>query len=583
MGAEQSSTTRDGENQTEGTQVKLCYYAVLGIDRLASDDEIKKAYRKKALKLHPDRNYGNVDSATEQFAEVQSAYQVLSDPQERAWYDAHRDAILRNDDMGAEDHFEDNIRLTSAGDIVQLISKFTSSIPFTDAPNGFYGILCATFETLAKEENAACKWQGLEAVEFPNFGTASDSYDLVGKRFYSVWSGFSTAKTYSWKEVYKYAEAPDRRVRRLMEKENKRLREEGIKEFNDAIRSLVLFVRKRDPRYTPNNQSELDRQKMLKEAAAAQAARARAANQAKIDGQLVPEWARTREAENEEVFSESELSDEQHYECLTCGKTFKSERQYDSHEKSKKHMKAVQQLRQQMQRENKRFHLDDTLSQSEATLGSASKSYSASWMLSPASIDDSESAIDSPVRSRASSSLYAMSNDEASAKLPDIDARRPPESHPINSERFTEDSDVANDKYAPREEAERRFTVDSTDDRDSMEPTKESAVEVLTTLTAATSLCSDDENEPQIKVGKAKAKRARKAARQELEGQASQTCAACNGTFQTRSALFNHIKENRHAQPHKVAVRKPTVEFNAATKTAVRDVKHDEVAFERMS
>jgi DnaJ homolog subfamily A member 5 len=84
---------------------------------------IKKAYRKKALELHPDRNFGDVEAATTKFAEVQSAYEVLSDPQERAWYDSHRDSILRGDSGPAEDHFEHNVRLTSAADIVNLIGE----------------------------------------------------------------------------------------------------------------------------------------------------------------------------------------------------------------------------------------------------------------------------------------------------------------------------------------------------------------------------------------------------------------------------------------------------------------------------
>jgi molecular chaperone DnaJ len=62
------------------------YYATLGISRDAKDDEIKKAYRKLAMKYHPDRNQG--DSASEhKFKEIQSAYEVLSDPKKRQVYD----------------------------------------------------------------------------------------------------------------------------------------------------------------------------------------------------------------------------------------------------------------------------------------------------------------------------------------------------------------------------------------------------------------------------------------------------------------------------------------------------------------
>ncbi len=54
----------------------------------------KKSYRKLALKWHPDKNLENSDEAKKEFQFIQAAYEVLSDPQERAWYDKHRDAIL---------------------------------------------------------------------------------------------------------------------------------------------------------------------------------------------------------------------------------------------------------------------------------------------------------------------------------------------------------------------------------------------------------------------------------------------------------------------------------------------------------
>lgn len=62
------------------------YYQVLGVSRSASDAEVKKAYRKLAAKLHPDRNPED-PKATKKFQELNLAYQVLSDPEERRKYD----------------------------------------------------------------------------------------------------------------------------------------------------------------------------------------------------------------------------------------------------------------------------------------------------------------------------------------------------------------------------------------------------------------------------------------------------------------------------------------------------------------
>ena len=67
---------------------KRDYYEVLGVNRDASDDDIKKSYRKLAMKYHPDRNPDN-KQAEEKFKEAKEAYEILSDGQKRAAYDAY--------------------------------------------------------------------------------------------------------------------------------------------------------------------------------------------------------------------------------------------------------------------------------------------------------------------------------------------------------------------------------------------------------------------------------------------------------------------------------------------------------------
>jgi curved DNA-binding protein len=93
---------------------KRDYYDILGVKKNASEEEIKKAYRKLALKYHPDRNQGNKE-AEERFKEVSEAYAVLSDKKKRQEYDAvgysgfHRrysqEDIFRGFDIG--DLFKD--------------------------------------------------------------------------------------------------------------------------------------------------------------------------------------------------------------------------------------------------------------------------------------------------------------------------------------------------------------------------------------------------------------------------------------------------------------------------------------------
>jgi len=70
------------------------YYKILGVDRKASEDEIKRAYRKLALKYHPDRNPDN-KQAEDKFKEINEAYQVLSDPTKRDRYEQLGDSYAR--------------------------------------------------------------------------------------------------------------------------------------------------------------------------------------------------------------------------------------------------------------------------------------------------------------------------------------------------------------------------------------------------------------------------------------------------------------------------------------------------------
>lgn len=515
MGAQQSSD-RGGEASSAAPVARTCYYDLLGVERQATDDEIKKAYRRKALEFHPDRNYGDVENATRKFAEVQSAYEILSDPQERAWYDSHRDAILSGQDgqdgEGQPTTFR-NVRLTTAEEIMGLMRRFNASIPFDDEPTGFYGISRETFEHLALEEEAAADYDDVDAVDYPTFGSSDDDYESVVKPFYAVWIGFSTKKSFSWKDKYRLSDAPDRRVRRLMEKENKKLRDDAIREFNDAVRFLVGFVRKRDPRYLPNTQTDAQRQESLRNAAAAQAAKARAANQEKLASFEVPDWAQARSDEDlgDDLTESEEESEVEILECVVCNKTFKSENQLEAHERSKKHTKAVQQLRRQMKREGADLRLDE---------------------VEPTSSPDSQSKVSTP-------KVVDTENGEESEE----DSKAPqPKSKgtetPISAESL-ESSDV-DDEYAPRDVVEERLVSKATDTPESKDTDDE--------ISIATSDLKVDDSTPAKKIGKARAKREKKlaAAAKSQPGDVHQ-CSVCYNTYESRTQLFNHIRDEGHA------------------------------------
>lgn len=71
------------------------YYGILGVSKTATEEEIKKAYKKLALKWHPDRNINNKKESEEKFKEISEAYEVLIDKQKREIFDVYGEEGLK--------------------------------------------------------------------------------------------------------------------------------------------------------------------------------------------------------------------------------------------------------------------------------------------------------------------------------------------------------------------------------------------------------------------------------------------------------------------------------------------------------
>ena len=115
-----------------GGQKRTCLYELLEVPRDVSPGQLKKAYYLVARVHHPDKR-GNTKEATAYFQEIQHAYEVLSDKNERAWYDAHREEILRGGTGGDDDNadsFADELDLT----------KFPTPGPFSLARFTKFGV-----------------------------------------------------------------------------------------------------------------------------------------------------------------------------------------------------------------------------------------------------------------------------------------------------------------------------------------------------------------------------------------------------------------------------------------------------------
>ncbi|XP_019131093.2 dnaJ homolog subfamily C member 21 isoform X1 [Larimichthys crocea] len=352
-----------------------CHYEILGVKREAGDDDLKKAYRKLALKWHPDKNLDNAEEAAEQFKLIQAAYDVLSDPQERAWYDNHREALLKG---GLSGDYED--------DSIDLLQYFTVTCysGFGDDEKGFYTVYRNLFESIVKEEMEHSKVDDEEEEEqFPPFGDSQSDYDTVVHLFYGYWQSFCTRKNFAWKEEYDTRQASNRWEKRAMEKENKKTREKARKERNELVRQLVAFVRKRDRRVQAHRKlveeqnaekvkkvEEMRRKQKLSQAKLAEeykeqswAAMSELEKELQqIEAQYGEEFGDASESEEEEISEEGGDADHpdgeeltiDYYDdlyCPACDKSFKSDKAMKNHEKSKKHREMVALLRQQLEEE----------------------------------------------------------------------------------------------------------------------------------------------------------------------------------------------------------------------------------------
>lgn len=355
------------------------HYALLEIAKHATQDEIKRAYKKQALKYHPDRNFDRVDEATAEFAKVQAAYDILSDKQERAWFDSHGPA-----DSGPHS-YDDEVAAGKVTTVEDLRRYFDPMLyqNTSDAPEGIYQIVSGIFGRLAQEEAEAVFDQGQDAdyVKLPVFGNSNSNWVRETKVFYDAWLGFSSKKTFAWYDQYRMRDAPDRRTRRAMETHNQKVRDAAKREFNETVRTLISFIRKRDPRFklrTKNaSAAKISAKAQANAAAMDQATRDRKTNASKREGYEEQPWEKVEQEEFDAFVSDKGSSSDSDadaenasdedvvnlFECVACDKLFKTQKQLGNHELSKKHVSAVQKLRWEMRKEGIELHIDDESSE----------------------------------------------------------------------------------------------------------------------------------------------------------------------------------------------------------------------------
>jgi DnaJ family protein A protein 5 len=172
---------------------------------------------------------------------------------------------------------------------------------------GYYQVYGMVFEKVFDGENDGWASEGnIEAMPLlflpRSFGNADSEWSEVSA-FYQAWESFSSCLAFAWADQYDVKEAPNRRIRRAMDEENKKARRVARRERNESIEALVHFVKRRDPRIKAHR-AKMEEEKYHKDRLQKEEA-ARKKEQAKLARE---EWKRNAELQMAQTQEEDRLS-----------------------------------------------------------------------------------------------------------------------------------------------------------------------------------------------------------------------------------------------------------------------------------
>eukprot|EP00466_Bigelowiella_natans_P015800 jgi/Bigna1/127417/aug1.4_g2125 len=193
------------------------------------------------------------------------------------------------------------------------------------------------------------------------------------KKFYDIWGNIVSQRSFSFCDKWRLSEAPSRKIRRLMDQDNRKQRARGRKEYHSSVRELVAFAKKKDPRYAQylrekreaeqRRQENRNMEKMLEAKRRKDARKKNAVLEAqRLQDTLEERRRRYGDVEVQEAEEGKNKEEEvQVLACVICNKTFKSMKQYTNHARSKKHKALVNKIKAQKRREEQRRREQEAL------------------------------------------------------------------------------------------------------------------------------------------------------------------------------------------------------------------------------
>jgi len=349
-----------------------------------------------------------------------------------------------------------------------------------------------------------------------------------------------------------------------MEKENKKIRDKERKQFNQQVRALVFFVKKRDPRW----EEYVDQEKAKKAQKKATVMKKKKAQMAKKKAKM-EEYQEAYEKEMEALdleelgidTTDTEQADKEELYCLVCKKNFRSKNQWFNHEKSKKHLEAVERVRVNLMFDDEELGSVVVEKENSASDNSEEKENSSNFD-GDIVHDESGGEDNSPLDGSEEGEVLEADNIEEEipddAILEEIPAE---EDTAISEEKSSEEEEIIMSSFRSKKNKKKQRKLQKRQQFNQFVASdvtlKEEEVKKESTLVTEV---EEEIEVPQPVKKQKKGRRAKKNKNQNAQpgkpaaapaNKSDFNCITCGVDFPSRNKLFQHVKASGHAKPLK--------------------------------